>query len=486
MKNFFCTLILVLLPLFLPGSETAAAPDWQLKPQTDKAVVMVKVAGNFYLYADSITFNGGKLLRAPVPVVKEIDGEKQKIFPPGVWQWEFDPAVPPSAVNWQACSGDLCMPPQSTLFTSPPAGKTAAPASSAEEIIAKLQLMESKAGFMDKQEFTAFLNSGTGSADRFSGLGLAAVIVLTLLGGFALNLTPCVLPMIPINLAIIGASGGGRSAAWRGACYGAGMMLVYGLLGVLAAVANVSFGTLNSTAGFNFAVGAIFLIMALAMAGVFNLSFSGSYTAKLRQLPLAQGMFAFLMGGVSALLAGACVAPVVISVLLFSAHAYGQGNWWALGLPFILGLGMALPWPLAGWGIAILPKPGKFMVVVKYAFAVLIFGAAVYYTVLGIGLLRHRESAAGDNGIAALQRAIAEAKEKKVPVLVEFTASWCKNCAEMERSVLPDPDVQKLLQQNFVLVKYNAENPEEAETAALLKAWNVPGFPAFVKLKVKP
>ena len=485
MKKYLLLLLFSLLALSVAATDPAV-PEWSLTSRDGKVLAAVNIPASFYIYAETLSFVSGELLRAPRAVVKEIDGEKQAIFPAGVWQWEFAAASPPAAVNWQACSDGLCMPPQKTEFLLTAGSTSASAAVSADRIISNSRLLESKAGFMTKKEFIAFLESDSAKTDRFAGLGIAALIIFTLLGGFALNLTPCVLPMIPINLAIIGASGGGRSAAWRGACYGAGMTLVYGLLGVLAAVANVSFGTLNSTAGFNFAIGGVFLVMALAMAGVFNLNFSGAYTAKLRQLPLAQGMFAFLMGGVSALLAGACVAPVVISVLLFSSQAYGQGNWWALGLPFVLGLGMALPWPLAGLGIAILPKPGKFMVAVKYLFAVLIFGAAVYYTILGVGLLRHRSVDAAGKGIGTLQQAMAEAKEKKLPVLVEFTASWCKNCAEMERSVLPDPEVQKLLQQNFVFVRYNAEDPDEAETAALLKAWKVPGFPAFVKLEVKP
>ena len=65
------------------------------------------------------------------------------------------------------------------------------------------------------------------------------------------------------------------------------------------------------------------------------------------------------MGGVAALLAGACVAPVVIQVVLFASDLYAGGTQVALALPFPLGLGMALPWPLAGAGMAALPKPGR-------------------------------------------------------------------------------------------------------------------------------
>ena len=70
-------------------------------------------------------------------------------------------------------------------------------------------------------------------------------------------------------------------------------------------------------------------------------------------------VLAFSMGAVAALLAGACVAPVVIQVVLFSSNLYATGTSAALALPFVLGLGMAIPWPIAGAGIAALPRPGS-------------------------------------------------------------------------------------------------------------------------------
>ena len=85
------------------------------------------------------------------------------------------------------------------------------------------------------------------------------------------------------------------------------------------------------------------------------------------------------MGAVAALLAGACVAPVVIQVVLFSSNLYATGTNVALALPFFLGIGMAMPWPIAGAGLAALPKPGAWMVRVKQAFGVVILATAAYY-----------------------------------------------------------------------------------------------------------
>jgi thiol:disulfide interchange protein len=57
-----------------------------------------------------------------------------------------------------------------------------------------------------------------------------------------------------------------------------------------------------------------------------------------------------------------------------------------LALPFVLGLGMALPWPFAGAGLSFLPKPGAWMVKVKYGFGMIIFGFAAWYGYVGLGL----------------------------------------------------------------------------------------------------
>ena len=101
-------------------------------------------------------------------------------------------------------------------------------------------------------------------------------------------------------------------------------------------------------------------------------------------------LLAFSMGAVAALLAGACVAPVVIQVVLFSSNLYATGTTVALALPFVLGLGMAIPWPIAGAGIAALPKPGMWMVRVKQAFGVFILATAAYYGYLAYALFANR------------------------------------------------------------------------------------------------
>ena len=181
----------------------------------------------------------------------------------------------------------------------------------------------------------------------------------------------------------------------------------------------------------------------------------------------------------AALLAGACVAPVLIAVIVFAANVYADGNPAGLLLPFVLGLGMALPWPAAGAGLAVLPRPGAWMNRVKQLLAVLIFLAAGYYIYLGIGLLPGKYSP--EQEIGKVHSALAGGK----PVLIDFWATWCKNCAEMDRSTLRNTQVQNAVRK-FEFVKFQAEKLSDPAVKAMLDKCGVSGLPAFVIIEPEP
>ena len=200
--------------------------------------------------------------------------------------------------------------------------------------------------------------------------------------------------MIPINLAIIGAGAqaGSRGRGFLlGSVYGAAMALVYGVLGLIVILTAGTFGTINSSPWFNAGIAALFVVLGLAMFDVIVIDFS-RFASGFRAGDSSRGtlLLAFGMGGVAALLAGACVAPVVIQVVLFSSNLYATGTKIALALPFCLGIGMAVPWPIAGAGLAALPKPGAWMVRVKQALGVLILVTAAYYGYVAFELLSNR------------------------------------------------------------------------------------------------
>ena len=343
-------------------------------------------------------------------------------------------------------------------------------------------------------QFIADAESGVAARGPFEGRGPIAILVLILLGGLALNLTPCVLPMIPINLAIIGAgsqAGSRRRGFSLGLAYGGAMALVYGVLGLVVILTAGTFGTINASPWFNAAIAVLFVILALAMFDVIPIDFS-SYSSGFR--PNGRGTFglAFTMGGVAALLAGACVAPVVIQVILFASSLYAGGTTLALALPFALGVGMALPWPVAGAGLASLPKPGAWMVRVKQAFGIFILATAAYYGYVTYTIVANRWVDAADvsNSVqdklsagwtASLAEGLARAERDRVPVLIDFWPTWCKNCLTMDTTTLASPEVTSALSR-YVKIKVQAEDPDAVTTKTLMARFNAIGLPTYVIL----
>ena len=169
------------------------------------------------------------------------------------------------------------------------------------------------------------------------------------------------------------------------------MALVYGVLGLIVILTAGTFGTINASPWFNLGIAALFVVLGLAMFDVIMVDFT-RFRSGMRLGDSGRGTLwlAFTMGAVAALLAGACVAPVVIQVVVFASNLHASGTSIALALPFVLGLGMGLPWPIAGAGLASLPKPGMWMVRVKQAMGVLILATAVYYAYIAYGIFANR------------------------------------------------------------------------------------------------
>ena len=383
-------------------------------------------------------------------------------------------------------------------FTAAPA--PAAAASSAPATLDDFEIVASVGGYLPTADFLTFIrNAEQGVKERglFEGRGPLAILVLVFLGGLALNLTPCVLPMIPINLAIIGAGSkaGSRSRGFvLGAVYGAAMAAVYGVLGVVVILTAGTFGTINSSPWFNVAIALVFAVLALAMFDVFTIDFS-RFSASLGTGGGSRGSLAlaFGMGAIAALLAGACVAPVVIQVVLFSSDLYAQGTVIALGLPFLLGIGMAIPWPIAGAGLTALPRPGAWMVRVKQAFGVIILATAGYYGYLGYTLFADRwvdadevassvEALVKDGWHSSLDEGLAAARRENKPVLVDMWATWCKNCLTMDKTTLADPAVKTALD-GYVKIKFQAEQLDESPAREVIERLGGIGLPTYAILK---
>ena len=367
------------------------------------------------------------------------------------------------------------------------------------ELLDAFTLSGTTGGFLGKDAFIEFIDDAEAGRTRkgwFEGRGPLAIVAIVLFGGLALNLTPCVLPMIPINLGIIGAGARAGSKARGfvlGGAYGSAMAIVYGALGLVVILTAGTFGTINASSWFNFGIAVLFVVLALAMFDVITIDFSSFQSNVQFSVGTGKLFVAFGMGAVAALLAGACVAPVVIQVVIFSSDLYAKGQVAALALPFLLGIGMAIPWPIAGAGISLLPKPGAWMVRVKQAFGVLILGFASYYGYLGYDIVSQRwvdgaavadsVQAKIDSGwVPSLEAGLQQAKAENKMVLVDIWASWCKNCLTMDKTTFEDPDVLARLD-DYVKIKFRAEDPEASPAREVIKRFEGVGLPVYAILK---
>jgi cytochrome c biogenesis protein CcdA/DsbC/DsbD-like thiol-disulfide interchange protein/thiol-disulfide isomerase/thioredoxin len=387
----------------------------------------------------------------------------------------------------------------------PPADKPASPADSGDVLamLDEFEVLGTAEGYMEPDKFIAFIDRAERGEQRkgfFEGKGPLAIIALVLIGGLALNLTPCVLPIIPINLAIIGAGAhaGSRTRGFAlGGTYGLAMAAVYGVLGLVVILTAGTFGTINSSIWFNAAIAVLFVVLGLAMFDVIQIDFSRFQTAfNLGGAKKGSFVLAFGMGAISALLAGACVAPVVIQVIVYSGDQYAKGVTLALALPFFLGLGMALPWPFAGAGLSFLPKPGKWMVRVKQAMGVFILAFAAYYAYLAWEIFDARRvdpaavASAMDAQISeggwtpSLAAGLEQAKREDKLVIVDMWATWCKNCLVMDKTTFKDDAVIARLD-GYVKVKFQAEDLDASPARDVLKRFDGFGLPTYAILRKK-
>src|SRR5439155_9606718 len=280
-----------------------------------------------------------------------------------------------------------------------------------------------------------------------------------------------------------------------GATYGAAMAIVYGVLGLIVILTAGSFGTINASPWFNGGIAILFVVLGLAMFDVIMIDFSSLSSRFRPEARTGSFVLAFSMGAVAALLAGACVAPVVIQVVLFSSNLYATGTRFALALPFVLGLGMAIPWPIAGAGLAALPKPGTWMVRVKQAFGVLILATAAYYGYQSYTLFANRwvDASAVQSSVqekvkagwhASLAEGLAAAKREHKPALIDMWATWCKNCLVMDKTTLADPEVGRALA-GYVKIKFQAEVPDQPPAKTVLQRFGAVGLPTYAIVRPK-
>lgn len=209
--------------------------------------------------------------------------------------------------------------------------------------------------------------------------------LLPLLGAFfglglLLAFTPCVFPMLPILSGILAGNGAkptpARGLALSGA-YGVAMAAAYGVLGMGAAWTGAN---LQAALQMPWAIGlmaAVFVVLAGAMFGLFNLAVPSALAARLPSGGRGSISGAAGLGFASALVVGPCVTPPLAAAMLYAAQT-GDAARGASAL-FMLGLGMAAPLVAVGaFGAQILPRSGRWLLAIKQGCGVLFLAIAVW------------------------------------------------------------------------------------------------------------
>lgn len=208
--------------------------------------------------------------------------------------------------------------------------------------------------------------------------GLLLSLLLVFLAGMGASLTPCVFPMIPITMAIIGAKGGGKAKGFvLSAMLVLGMAVTYTSLGVIAAKSGAVFGAAAQKPAFLIPMALLFVVFSLSLFGAFEIALPPSLAMKLQGDGSRKGLGgAFLMGLVLGPLSAPCVGPVIGAVLVGIAQQ-GDVLFGAIQL-FVFALGMGVLFLLVGTFSAALPKSGEWLTRFKRIMGLVVLGFAVW------------------------------------------------------------------------------------------------------------
>ena len=321
--------------------------------------------------------------------------------------------------------------------------------------------------------------------DLISHHGLGLGLVAAFLGGLALNLTPCVYPMIPVTLAFFSgqAAGSWRRTALLAACYVVGLSVSYAILGVLAARTGALLGSWLQQPAVLVGIAVVIVALSLSMFGLYDLRPPRVLTDRLGLASAGAGG-AFVMGMVVGLLAAPCIGPFVLSLLLLVSQLANP----VIGflLFFVLGLGMGLPYLVLGMTanrLGRLPKAGAWLVWSKRVLGVVLLGVALHFVWPLLPSHAWRPTPQAASSMVAWepysQAAFARAGRAHRPILIDVYADWCIPCVEMDHVTFHHPDVVQALA-GVTTLRVDATRGVSDEAGELLERYHVYGAPTVL------
>jgi len=220
----------------------------------------------------------------------------------------------------------------------------------------------------------------SGFLERAAAKNFALVLLLAFLGGMLASLTPCVLPMVPITVAVIGARGADTKlkAFSLSFVYVLGIATLYSALGVGAAATGTVLGGVFNNPWVLLSLVALFILLSLGMFGVYNFALPSSMNTKLSQVGGQGYLGVFIIGLAAGVVASPCTGPVVGSaVLMIAGGQFSMLQGFAVMFSFSMGLGLLFL--VIGTFSALMLQPGAWMAHVKNSFGFVMLLAALFF-----------------------------------------------------------------------------------------------------------
>jgi len=417
-------------------------------------------------------------------------------------------------LHYQACNDTVCLPPRDAEITidatavtggaaAPPATTTPAPSAGFTPLSAAPTGPAAAAG---NDQLSA----------TYAAHGLPLTLLILFLGGLALNLTPCVFPMIPITVGFFAMQSDGRRSRRfaLSLSYVVGIVITYSVLGVFAALSGRMFGSWLQSPAVLIGFAVLMLILASSMFGVWE--FRVPQFIANRSAGRAGVAGALTMGLFVGIVAAPCVGPVVVA--LFTLVAAIAKPVVGIAMFATLAFGLGFPYLIA---LNAMPKPGEWMVQVKKAMGFVLIGMAFYFLRAVIGETGFRIGVAaslligaiflfasrGPRGrimrlacatillVAGVAFAIPPRKGVAVqwkkydaaavtasagkPVVIDFFATWCIPCKELDEKTFSDAGVAKDLNR-FTRIKADLTNNQDPLVQELTKRYSIVGVPTVV------
>lgn len=437
------------------------------------------------------------------------------------------PRVVRGSVTYQACNDRTCLFPKTVTLEFPVSvDRSAAATPRHPEIFGALDGAP-VAGVEDG--VSAAPDGGSAVAAQIASRGFTLWLLGVFVLGLALNLTPCVYPVIAVTLSYFGRQGGGSGGQLlRATAYAAGIAATFTALFLVAGLTGQMFGAWLQSPWVLGALAAVLVVLALSNFGLFEIQAPAAI--RNRVAGGRTGVAGALgMGLAMGIVAAPCVGPLIAGLLLWVGQQGDVGN--ALLVGGALSAGLALPYVLLGMfsgSLASMPRSGQWMEWIKHAMGFILLGVALYFlasflpqgwflpsfavlvAVAGIWLALLDRAGRGNRILRVVRaivlvgslvaavllvrlegregiawepytpQAVAEAAAEGRPVLIEFTAAWCFPCRVLENGPFKDPAVIAA-SEGFrrLRVDLTGEEPGALEAVEL---YEVPGPPVMVFL----